>query len=76
MWSQHVIGGELGRQVWLRAWPAAVKVTNSIDAGDDKSFSDATVHTGGNRRAPEEIDAFHLPVGKLLRAFLELFSVH
>ena len=73
MWSQHVIGGELGRQVWLRAWPAAVKVTNSIDAGDDKSFSDATVHTGGNRRAPEEIDAFHLPVGKLLRAFLELF---
>ena len=73
MWSKHVIGGELGRQVWLRAWPAAVKVTNAADPGDDRGLSDPTVRTGDKGRAPEEIDAFHLPVGKLLRAFLELF---
>ena len=37
MWSGHVIGSNLGRQVWLRAWPYAVKVTNSTEAGDDKT---------------------------------------
>ena len=73
MWSKHVVGSELGRQVWLRAWPAAVKVTNAADPGDDRGLSDPTVRTGDKGRAPEEIDAFHLPVGKLLRAFLELF---
>lgn len=74
MWSEHVIGTEMGRQVWLRAWPAAVKVTNATDPGDDRGLSDPTVRTGDKGRKPEEIDAFHLPVGKLLRAFLELFQ--
>ena len=32
MWSEHVIGSELGRQVWLQAWPFAVKVTNATGA--------------------------------------------
>ena len=73
MWSEHVIGTELGRQVWLRAWPAAVKVTNEADPADDKGLSDPTVGIGGKERAPEDIDAFHVPVGKLLRVFLELF---
>lgn len=73
MWSKHVIGSELGRQVWLRAWPAAVKVTNAADPGDDRGLSDPTVRSGDKGRAPEEIDAFHLPVRKLLRVFLELF---
>ena len=74
MWSKHVIGSELGRQVWLRAWPAAVKVTNAANPGDDRGLSDSTVRTGDKGRAPEEIDEFHLPVGKLLRAFLERFG--
>lgn len=73
MWSEHVIGTELGRQVWLRAWPAAVKVTNEADPADDKGLSDPTVRIGGKERAPEDIDAYHFPVGKLLRVFLELF---
>ena len=73
IWSEHVIRSELGRQVWLRAWPTAVKVTNATDTGDDRGLSDATVRTGGDEPTPEEIDAFHLPVGKLLRVFLELF---
>ena len=73
MWSEHVIGSELGRQVWLRAWPAAVKVTNAADPGDDRGLSDPTVRSGDKGRTPEEIDAFHLPVGKLLWTFLELF---
>ena len=73
MWSEHVIGSELGRQVWLRAWPFAVEVTNATETEEHQSFADATIRTGGEDRTPEEIDAFRLPVGKLLRAFLELF---
>jgi len=74
VWSEHVIGSELGRQVWLRVWPTAVKVTNVTAAEDDRDFSEATVPTGDKGRVPEIINAFHLPVGKLLRAFLELFQ--
>ena len=73
MWSEHVIGSELGRQVWLRAWPFAVEVTNTTETSDDKSFSDPTIRTDDEERARKEIDAFHLPVGMLLRVFVELF---
>ena len=73
MWSGHVIRSELGRQVWLRAWPFAVEITNATETSDDKVFSDPTIRTGDEERARREIDAFHLPVGKLLRVFLELF---
>ena len=73
MWSEHVIRSELGRQVWLRAWPFAVEITNATESSDDKIFSDPTIRTGDEERARREIDAFHLPVGKLLRVFLELF---
>ena len=73
MWSEHVIRSELGRQVWLRAWPFAVEVTNTTETSDDKSFSDPTIRTGDEERARKQIDAFHLPVGKLLRVFRELF---
>ena len=73
MWSEHVITSELGQRVWLRAWPSAVKVTNVTDTGDVRSSSYPTIRTGGEDRAPEETNAFHLPVGKLLRVFLELF---
>ena len=72
MWSEHVIGSKQGRQVWLRAWPSAVKVTNATETGGDRGFSDAPIRTGGEERSPEEIDAFHLPVGKLLRVFRKL----
>ena len=51
MWSEHVIGSELGRQVWLRAWPAAVKVTNAAETGEDKGFADASVRTDDEQRA-------------------------
>ena len=64
MWSAHVIGSEPGRQVWLRAWPLAVKVSNATETEEG---------TGGKLRMPGEIDAFHLPVGKLLRVFREAF---
>lgn len=73
MWSEHVIGSELGRQIWLRAWPAAVEVTNATETGEDKGFADASVRADDEQRGREESDAFHLPVGKLLRVFLELF---
>ena len=73
MWSEHVIGSELGRKVWLRAWPAAVKVTNAAETGVDKGSADASVRQDDEWRTLREIDAFHLPVGKLLRVFLELF---
>ena len=73
MWSEHIIGSDLGRQLWLRAWPLAVKVTNAAETSDDMSFSDPTIQTGDEERTRREIDAFHLPVGKLLRVFLELF---
>ena len=72
MWSEHVIGSELGRHIWLRAWPFAVEVTNATETSDDKSFSDPTIRTGDEDRARREIDAFHLPVGKLLRVFREM----
>ena len=72
MWSGHVIGSDLGRQVWLRAWPYAVKVTNSTEAGDDKNLSDTTIRMGTEDRSSEEINGFQLPVGKLLWGFLEL----
>ncbi len=75
MWSGHVIGSNLGRQVWLRAWPYAVKVTNSTEAGDDKNLSDTTIRLGTEDRSSEEINGFQLPVGKLLRVFLELVQL-
>ncbi len=73
MWSEHVIGSELGRQIWLRAWSSAVKLTNTSETGIDKGISDPTIPTGGEEWAQEKMDAFYLPVGKLLRVFLELF---
>ena len=73
MWSEHVIGSELGRQLWLRVWPFAVEATNATQTSDDKTFSDPTIQTGDEERTRREIDAFHLPAGKLLRVFLELF---
>ena len=60
MWSEHVIRSEVGRQVWLRIWPCAVKLTNAIETGEAAE--------------PEQVDPFHLPVGKLLRVFLALFQ--
>ena len=72
MWSEFVIGSDLGRQVWLRAWPYAVKFTNSTEAGDDKNLSDTTIRMGTEDRSSEEINGFQLPVGKLLQVFLEL----
>ncbi|MXY42109.1 MAG: hypothetical protein F4027_17400 [Rhodospirillaceae bacterium] len=74
MWSDHIIGSELGRQVWLRVWPTAVKVTNAAEAGEDQGFADAGVRADDEQRARREMDAFHLPVGKLLRVFLAVFS--
>ena len=74
MWSKHVIGSDLGRQVWLRAWPFAVKVTNAAEAGSDQGFTDAGTGAGHVRWSPEECDAFHLPAVKLLRVFRELFG--
>ena len=59
MWSEHVIRSEVGRQVWLRIWPCAVKLTNATETGEAE---------------PEQIDPFHLPVGKLLRVFVALFQ--
>lgn len=73
MWSEHVIGSELGRHVWLRAWPFAVEVTNAAETSDDKGFSKPTIRTDDEDRTRRDIDAFHLPVGKLLRVFQELF---
>lgn len=73
MWSEHIIGSELGRQVWLRVWPLAVEATNTTETSDDRSFPDPTTRTGDEERARWEMEAFHLPVGKLLRVFLEVF---
>ncbi|MCY4237497.1 MAG: hypothetical protein OXC93_03975 [Rhodospirillaceae bacterium] len=73
MWSEHAIRSNLGRQVWLRAWPFAVEITNAAETRDDKSFSDPTSRTDDEEQARRENDAFHLPVVKLLRVFLELF---
>ena len=73
MWSEHVVRSELGRQVWLRAWPFAVEITNATESSHDKCFSDPTIRTGDDELARREMDAFHLPVGKLLRTFRELF---
>ena len=75
MWSEHVIGSDLGRQVWLRAWPYAVNVTNSTETSDDKSLSGTTVGMGSEDRSSEETYWSHLPVGRLLRVFLELIRV-
>lgn len=73
MWSEHVIGSELGQRVWLRAWPAAVRITNATESGEDTGFADETNRADDEQRARREFDAFHLPVGKLLRVFLERF---
>ena len=73
MWSEHAIGSEPGRQVWLRTWPIAVKASNAAETDGDTGYSSGTVRAGGELRTPREIDAFHLPVGKLLRVFRDVF---
>ena len=73
MWSEHVVRCELGQQVWLCAWPPAVKVTNAAAMGEDKVFSGASMRPTGEERVPDEINTLHLPAGKLVRVFLELF---
>ena len=71
MWSEHVIRSEVGRQVWLRIWPSAVKVTNATETGGAADIF--SIRTEGEGAEPEQVDPFHLPVGKLLRVFLALF---
>ena len=73
MWSAHAIASKPGRQVWLRAWPLAVKVSNAAKTDEKWGYSSGTVRTGGELRTPREFDAFHLPAGKLLRVFREVF---
>ena len=75
MWSEHVIESKQGQRAWLRAWPVAVEAENATTAGNDRDLADISVRTAGEGRAPEEIDAFPRPVGKLLRVFLELVRV-
>lgn len=74
-WYSYVIESEQGRQAWLRVWPFAVKLTNSTESGDVKSFSEENTRTGADDRSSVEIDGFQLPVGKLLRVFLELVRI-
>lgn len=75
IWSEQVIESEQGWQAWLRAWPFAVKVTNSTEASYDKSLLDGTVRMGAEDWPPEEINALQLPVGKLLHIFLKMVHV-
>ena len=74
IWSEHVIRSDVGRQVWLRIWPSAVKVTNATETGEAADISNASIRTEGEGAEPEQFDPFHLPVGKLLRVFFALFQ--
>ena len=72
-WSEHVVRCELGQQVWLCAWPPAVRATNATAMGEDKVFSGASIRPTGEERVPDEINTLHLTAGKLVRVFLERF---
>ena len=72
-WSAHVVRCELGQRVWLCAWPPAVKATNAAAMDEDKVFSGTSIRPTGEERVPDEINTLHLPAGKLVRVFLELF---
>ena len=71
-WSEQVVGCAPLQQLWLRAWPPAVKGTNAAATAEDTNLSGASVRPTRDDRMPSEINTLHPPAGKLVRVFLQL----
>ena len=71
-WCEHVVGCATLPQLWLRAWPHAVKVTNAGATAEDIDFSTTTIRPDRDDRVPDKINTLHPPAGKLVRVFLQL----
>ena len=71
-WSEHLVGCATLPQLWLQAWPHAVKATNAGATAEDMDFSAASIRATRDQRSPDEPNTLHPPAGKLVRVLLQL----
>ncbi len=68
-WEHQVVASKLGRTVWARIWPMAVKATNTRRSTTDQSDLNTT-GTSPSDRMPMDLDTLNTPAGKLIGVFL------
>lgn len=68
-WERQVVSSKLGRTVWTRIWPLAVKMTNVNRSMVDQFDLNATGKSTDDRR-PMDLDTLNTPAGKLIGVFL------
>ena len=67
-WQKYVVKVPHWSDVWLRAWPIAVKTTDAIQASDDERALDASVESNADQ--PYDLDILNTPAGMLVDVFL------
>lgn len=68
-WQAQVVLRPEGLGVWLKVWPIAVDVTNSMPP-DEEGDTLNTVAPSTNDSEPADLDTLNTPVGKLVGVFL------
>ena len=71
-WSHFTDTSKPMRQLWLRAWPHAVRFTNALSTAENANLCDTTLPEARQQRKPDRINTIYPPAAKLVHVFLHL----